>query len=337
MREPESRLIFAHRLSHNEPQAAADNTGAFIVSLRFAAAHIHAAATRADFTFQQNSPISSGISSLPERTRLLSMITQFALRLICGLSVMWCVMPRQQVTSGFFRIQMLVTMGLGVLAAMAAGQSPATLGGQPAAFSMDIVRIVSGVLAAGSFVGSILWTLERRAAGARYAFGIAALSALTVSLSCVATVQLPTLIGTLYWLSELSTGLVSGSAVGSMLLGHWYLTTPTMSISPLSRVNVLLGIAAVARLVLAGAGLLLYSPWTTGDGGFDWKPIHSVWLCLEWLGGILGPLLVVWMVWRIMKYRNTQAATGVLFVGVILAFLGEMTGALLRRELNLPL
>lgn len=263
------------------------------------------------------------------------MITQFALRLIFGLSVMWCVMPRQQVSSGFFRIQLLVTMGLAVLAAMAAGQLPATLGGQPAVFSMDVVRIVSGVLAAGSFSGSIMWTLERRAAGARYAFGIAGLSALTVCLSCVSTAQLPTLIGSLQWLSELSTGLVSGSAVGSMLLGHWYLTTPTMSISPLSRVNVLLGVAAVARLIMAGAGLLIYSQ--SAAGSTDWKPIHSIWLSLEWLGGILGPLLVVWMVWRIMKYRNTQAATGVLFVGVILAFIGEMTGALLRRELNLPL
>ena len=138
------------------------------------------------------------------------MITQFALRLIFGLSVIWCVMPRAQVTSGFFRIQMLLTMGLGVLAAMAAGQLPATLGDQPAAFSMHVVRILSGLLAAGSFVGSIMWTLERRSAGARYAFGIAGLSALTVSLSCVSTDQLATLIGSLQWLSELSTGLVSG-------------------------------------------------------------------------------------------------------------------------------
>ena len=64
---------------------------------------------------------------------------------------------------------------------------------------------------------------------------------------------------------------------------------------------------------------------------------YSIWLSLDWLGGSIGQLIVSAMVWRIMKYRNTQAATGVLFVGVILAFLGEMTAALLRQELNLPL
>ena len=46
------------------------------------------------------------------------MIAQFALRLICGMSLMWAIMPRRQVTSGFFRIQMLVVMGLGVLATL---------------------------------------------------------------------------------------------------------------------------------------------------------------------------------------------------------------------------
>ena len=40
---------------------------------------------------------------------------------------------------------------------------------------------------------------------------------------------------------------------------------------------------------------------------------------------------------RILRYRNTQAATGVLFAGVILVFLGEMSAALLLAELRHPL
>ena len=38
------------------------------------------------------------------------MLTQFAIRLICGMSLVWCVMPRSEVTSGFFRIQKLVML-----------------------------------------------------------------------------------------------------------------------------------------------------------------------------------------------------------------------------------
>jgi hypothetical protein len=43
------------------------------------------------------------------------------------------------------------------------------------------------------------------------------------------------------------------------------------------------------------------------------------------------------MVWRILRYRNTQAATGVLFVGVIVTFIGELSATLVSRELHLPL
>lgn len=246
-------------------------------------------------------------------------------------------MPRAQVTSGFFRIQMLVSLGLSVLATMAAGKLPATLGDQPAVLSTTALQILTGIIAACSFFGSMMWTLERRRAGALYAFGIAALSAVAVAFSSVSSQQLQTGVGTLYWISEISLGLVSGSAVAGMLLGHWYLTAPTMSVSPLNRVNEFLGLAAVIRFALAALSLILFWPWSSTSQIPAWTSTHLVWLSLEWLAGILGQLIVVWMVWKIMKLRNTQAATGVLFVGVILAFLGEMTAALLRRELDLPL
>ena len=57
----------------------------------------------------------------------------------------------------------------------------------------------------------------------------------------------------------------------------------------------------------------------------------------RWDRAVVGILAVAVMVWRILKYRNTQSATGVLFVGVILTFIGEMTGTLLFRSLSLPL
>ena len=78
------------------------------------------------------------------------MISQFALRLICGMSLMWALMPRRDVTSGFFRIQMLVVMGLGVLAVLTSGMLTQTL---------------ATVIGVAGFVGSIAWTLERRVAG----------------------------------------------------------------------------------------------------------------------------------------------------------------------------
>jgi len=266
------------------------------------------------------------------------MITQFAIRLICGMSLTWCVLPRSHVTSGYFRIQMLVTLGLSVLAAMSAGQLSAT---QTTILSAASVRWIAAGLAGLSFVGSVMWTLERRRSAAIYGFTIAGAAALTLVLSVASQFELTTVRGGLYCLSELATACVSGAAVSGMLLGHWYLTAPTMSTSPLNRANVWLGSTAGLRLVLAVAAVCLnwsvVSGKTTAAVGKPWTDTHSVWLALEWVGGIIGPIVVAVAVARILRYRNTQSATGVLFVGVILAFIGEMAAALLRNEMQLPL
>ncbi len=262
------------------------------------------------------------------------MITQFAFRLIFGLSLVWCLMPRPQVTSGFFRIQNFVTLGLAVLGAMSAGHLVATLDGVDALLSLSTLRVIAIGIAATSFLGSVFWTLERRVGATRFAFLTCAASGVAAMLGGVSAEQFATARGALFGISELAIGAVSGSAVAGMLLGHWYLTAPTMSTSPLNRVNGMLGVAAAVRLVLLGVG---FTPLAQAGATGNWSSTHSVWFSLDFLGGSAGQLLISAMVWRIMKYRNTQAATGVLFVGVILAFLGEMTAALLRRELNLPL
>ena len=48
----------------------------------------------------------------------------FALRLIAGIGLMLLLMPRQRVTSEFFRILMLVCLGLGVVAALTTANGP---------------------------------------------------------------------------------------------------------------------------------------------------------------------------------------------------------------------
>ncbi len=293
------------------------------------------------------------------------MIAQFALRLICGMSLMWALMPRRQVTSGFCRIQMLVVMGLGTLAALSmameaqsairdAGSSelvsalPSPLG----------AALPSSVIAGLGFVGSVLWTLERRTSGGVVGFGILLFSAAELIVPFAGTGHD---IFIIYWgdmivrngapvvssacpvflaiLSEVASAGVLGSAVVGMLLGHWYLTTPTMSIEPLKRLNLLMGIAGVLRFVVSAVIVLMFvgGAVDANDRITSLSDAPSTWLGLRWLAGIIGPLVVSLMVWRILKYRNTQAATGVLFVGVILAFIGDMTAALLLSETKLPL
>ena len=266
------------------------------------------------------------------------MIAQFALRLICGMSLMWAIMPRREVASGFFRIQMLVVMGLGVLAALTSGMQTS----DESLLSPTASSVLAVVIAIFAFLGSVFWTLDRRIGGERLGLDVFILSTVALFGTSLNSDGLERWNHWLPPLSQLAGAGVLGGAVVGMLLGHWYLTAPTMSIEPLKRINLFLGISGLVRLVVSTLAIAFY--WSErlksariGSELPEFVSIPTVWLGLRWLAGIFGPLVVSLMVWRILKYRNTQAATGVLFVGVILAFIGDMTAALLLRETGLPM
>lgn len=240
-------------------------------------------------------------------------ITFFAVRLASGIGLMLLVMPRRNVTSAFFRILLLVCLGLGVVSALTTEGS----------------RLGPVALCAAAFVGSVFWLLERRAAGT---LALAVVTGLGLLETCLAAHRIaqsisidlvPLLCSTVASLGTL------GGAMAGMLLGHRYLTAPGMPLAPLHRLNDALGIAGLLRLAVSGWMLARHwPPPTTGA--------PATWLALRWVAGVLGPLVVWFMVRRILRYRNTQSATGVLFVGVILTFLGELSGDLLARAVHVP-
>ncbi|HVJ69087.1 MAG TPA: hypothetical protein VM510_13960, partial [Caulifigura sp.] len=102
------------------------------------------------------------------RTPSLVMISQFALRLLAGMSATWCCMPRGDVTCGFFRIQMLVALGFAVAATLFSGSLPA-VEAKTAVLSHGEIQLAAGLAAACCFVGSVYWTLARRRGGAVFA------------------------------------------------------------------------------------------------------------------------------------------------------------------------
>lgn len=241
---------------------------------------------------------------------------------------MWALLPRDKITSGFFRIQMLVALGLLVLATLTAGGLTVPPEGGTAMFSATVSRVICGVLAGVAYVGSVLWMLERRRAGTICGFVILAG---TWFLLVAGRDGMSPLAGeSTLWLSvlaETASAAVVGGSVTAMLLGHWYLTATGMSLTPLVRANLLFGGMVLMRAVLAGIALAA-----------SWELVVSqtqiLWLSLRWLAGILGPLAGVVMVQRILLLRNTQSATGVLFAAVILVFIGELSASLLELELS---
>jgi hypothetical protein len=186
------------------------------------------------------------------------------------------------------------------------------------------------LLASLAFCGSIVWTLNLRTAGAAIVMTMAVLAvAALVGVVPLREESAPPQIG-LVLASELASAWLLGGATTAMLLGHWYLTAPMMSLAPLVRLNRLFGAAAAVRGLLAGASLLQVAGTSLGE-------THAIWLSLRWAAGIIGPLILCVLVGRTLRYRNTQSATGILFAGVILTFIGETAAMLLARDLNWPL
>lgn len=268
------------------------------------------------------------------------MVALFVLKLVTGVTLMWLLMPRKEVTDGFFRIQMLVGLGLCVLAALTADPSSLTPVVSSASTTAvpavqieqakSTVSILKGLMIAGaviSYVGHIVWKLGRRGPGrvTIYLMGLCCVLSLTLHAMRADSRANPIV----QLASDYSSASVLGAMLTGMLLGHWYLTTPTMSIQPLTWFAKTLFVAALLRMVVSGLVL-----WRFGWSATD--TTHFLWLSMRLIGGILVPAVISLMVVRILRYRNTQSATGVLFAGLILVFMGEMTAALLERDLGIP-
>lgn len=257
------------------------------------------------------------------------MIAQFALRLTFGMGLMWLLMPRQEVTAGFFKIQMRVVLGLFILATLAVTSGFVGQSISEQVFSPTVSRVLCGIGAGLAYFGSVFWLYDWRKAGSWIMVPLAILAG-TVLIAGYG--HPPNCDNTQLWLqplSEFSSAALLGSTVVGMLLGHWYLTSPTMTIKPLSFLNDCVLCAATLRLVVSSIGLYMAYPEIQTS-------TQIIWISLRWLAGIVAPFVVWFLVWRILKYKNTQSATGVLFSGVIVTFIGEMTASLLATELTYP-
>ena len=211
--------------------------------------------------------------------------------------------PSAQVTSGFFRTQMLVVLGLTALAALS---MPG--GTQGTALAMTLVILAM----AASFVGAAAWLLEMRRSGQVLVAGVATATGIAAVLGHRSSLVSGTW-ELISWLDPLAGALVLGTTMTAMLLGHWYLVTPTMAMAPLRRLVGLMGASVLLRALLAGLGIsvLLFGETEAGLAGVL-SERWWIWGALRWLSGILGAAVVVGLTWETVKIGSTQSATGIL-------------------------
>ncbi len=246
------------------------------------------------------------------------------------------VTSSRDVTSGFFRVHLWVLMGMQSLGALASLSARASGEADSVSYAQFWLA-VSGAIA--SYVGSVVWLYERPIAG-KFVIWIVAGTALMASLLPVLNVvRWPALFGNARVLVQIADCITSGRLLGfvvtAMLLGHWYLNTPTMRLDPLKWLLRWLAVAVLLRMVICAFGDSLAANQFVIRG----LAVPTFWvlfLALRWLSGLIGVLVLTWMTWQTLKIPNTQSATGILYAAVVLAFIGELTSELLSAGARYP-
>ena len=235
----------------------------------------------------------------------MSMLVDFLCRFAWGMALGLVLTPAGLVPGGFFRVNLLVVMGLTTFAALLAG------GALPGG-----AWVPPAVAAVAAWIGTVAWLLGRAGPGllacaaAALAAGMAVWNGSGGDAAAAAR--------------HLLSGAVVGLSVHAMLLGHWYLNAPGMSVSALRR---------MIDLALAAWGLMLLACALSvvRQGGIlpAASQTSAALLWLRWLAGLVGLPVLLWMSRETLRIPNTQSATGILYVACLASIVGELSDLLL--------
>ncbi len=147
----------------------------------------------------------------------------------------------------------------------------------------------------------------------------------------------------IFFANYVASGLVLGFVLAAMILGHWYLIDPRLSLGHLKKAVMLFGIALIIRATLITATIVYFLHFVAvdrverrslndlldimGNGIFFW---------IRLLTGLLGPILLSLLTWKTVNMRSTQSATGLLYVTVILVLFGELISKFLSVAVSIP-
>ena len=270
----------------------------------------------------------------------MSVFLLFVLAVVLGsLSTLYWI-PEDDLGRGYFQMNALVVLGLLALAVAVVWLHPfRPFGDRPAA---GVTALGLSLIGAFLYYGAIWkerWSLGRWALTLSLAGCLAALLMAGPHL-----VPAPTPLPHRRALLDaglLTSALLLGWSLITMLLGHWYLVAPKLTFRHLVVFCRVLLATVLLRLLAVGATL------ATAAGvdervephplrlvaGFEGQGIFF-WFRLLWGLAIVLPL--AWMSLHCARQRSNQSATGILYVVVVGTFIGEITGYYLSVTTGVP-
>ncbi len=168
---------------------------------------------------------------------------------------------------------------------------------------------------------------------ARRLIGVGALAACAITLFAVAMLYRGNYLGGLIAPFSFFLGAAAvGTVLTGMLLGHWYLVTPDLTVAPLARINRLFLYALTGQAVLV---LINSGPWVGNS-----LAVSEKWAVIYWLRVIVGiilPLILAYATAQTCKIKAHMSSTGFLYVALACVLAGQIVSRVVLFQTYVPL
>ena len=231
-------------------------------------------------------------------------------------------------TSGYLRFTAMLggVVALLALASDTSLPSPTVLAIRPAPADLEAVR---RFCLAGAAIAAFAYAVFARSGPRRMVAAVIAMVLAVLTLLAAAFGWGVTSVDAVPLAVQLLTlTLVTGGSTAAVVLGHWYLVTPKISIQPL---------VLQTRLLFAVLGVqgLLFVVWTTLGGGVGqgaWDAFTGPSALLVYLRGLITiafPIVLTYMAYRTSLTRSMESATGLLYINLAAVLAGTIGAAAL--------
>jgi hypothetical protein len=254
--------------------------------------------------------------------------TQFCLELAFGVLLALAFVPKAPVGTLFYRIMATTALAPLLLATVApplwGSAQWSDAGVWTASLALLAYPAISGPLRGRKWAFALAWSL----------IWTAAALVITVQHGSSST---DARVLFLCALSAMATGSVAGSVGLAMVLGHWYLTIPTLHVRHLRRLNVVTIVCMCACILLLAITCgALADRLSQGERPLL-GPTGLFYLGTRVTVGLILPLVFAWMTSGSLKFGNTRSATGILYASTILVLIGTAVSISLQDSYGVPL